>query len=57
MMRIRQLLVAVVLALVLAPPAAADHRASEDYQADAAHSGRLWGAGVQPPLHFALSVP
>ena len=30
--------------------ARADMSSSSDYQADAGHSGRLWGAGVIPPL-------
>jgi outer membrane protein assembly factor BamB len=37
--------------------AVADAPTSSAYQADAGHTGRLWGAGVLPPLTVAWSVP
>jgi outer membrane protein assembly factor BamB len=35
---------------VMSAPARADASSSSDYQVDAGHRGRLWGAGVIPPL-------
>jgi len=51
------LLLTLSCSLLFVRPAAADLRVSRGYQVDAAHSGRLWGAGVLPPLRYAWTAP
>ena len=58
--RLRPVLIALAVAVAAgagASSAGADLSASVDFQADAGHTGRLWGAGVVPPLSSAWTMP